>query len=157
MAPDQKIDVGNTDGRSAVASEKCDRFQLARFCFFQRALDIFGFPGSRQANEQIAGHTKGGHLACENFVESIIIARGSQQRAVARETNRRIRSAIFAEAYDKLGCEMRGVSRATPIAADEQFVSRAQTLLDQICRLCDLCIKIDERSQRFLCRRDRGL
>ena len=79
-------------------SEKCDRFQLARFRFFQRAPDIFGFPGSRQANEQIAWNTKGGHLASENFIESIIIARGSQQSAIARQTNRRIRSAIFAEA-----------------------------------------------------------
>lgn len=68
-----------------------------------------------------------------------------------RQTNRGICSAIFGEAHDQLGCEMRGVSRAASIPADEQFVSRAQTLLDQICRLCDFCIEIDKRLQCFFC------
>jgi len=44
---------------------------------------------------------------------------------------------------------MSGVSRAASIPADEQFVSRPQTLLDQIRSLRDLRVKIDERFQRL--------
>ena len=36
-----KIDIGHADGRSAVAPEERDRFQFARFRFFQRAFHIF--------------------------------------------------------------------------------------------------------------------
>jgi hypothetical protein len=41
------------------------------------------------------------------------------------------------------------VRSAPAIAANEQFVSRAQTLLDQIRGLADLRIKIAKRLQRF--------
>lgn len=43
IACDQKIDIGKANSGSTIASKKCDRFQLARFCLFQRASDIFRF------------------------------------------------------------------------------------------------------------------
>jgi len=46
-----------------------------------------------------------------------------------------------------MGC----VSRAAAVPAYEQFVSRRQTLIDQICCLSNLRIKIDKRLQSLRC------
>src|SRR4029453_3340507 len=127
----------------------CDRFQLARFRFFQCAPDVFRFAGSRQTNEQIAGKTKRRDLAGKDFIETVIITRGGEKSPIVSQTNCRIPPGIFREAPNQLRCEMSGVSRAASIPADEQFVSRAQTLLDQIRSLRDLRVKIDERFQRL--------
>jgi len=46
-----------------------------------------------------------------------------------------------------MGC----VSRAAAVPAHQQFVSRTQTLIDQICCLSNLRIKIDKRLQSLCC------
>jgi hypothetical protein len=54
------------------------------------ALHIFRFAGSSQANQHVTRRAKGRYLACENFIETIIVAHGSEQSAIACETNGRI-------------------------------------------------------------------
>ena len=71
-------------------------FSLARFRFFQRAPDVFRFAGSRQADEHVARHAERRNLTGKNFIESIIVACGSEKSAIARQTDRRVSAAIFA-------------------------------------------------------------
>ena len=68
---------------SAVTTQEGNRFQFTRLCFLQGALNIFRFTGRRQANQHISRKAKCRHLASENFVEAIIVARGSEKSAVA--------------------------------------------------------------------------
>ena len=103
-----------------------------RFRFLQRALNISGFAGSGQANQHVTRQTKGRYLACENFIKTIIVARGSEQSAIACEANRRIRATVPGEAHHELSRKMCRVSRAAAISAHQQFISGTQTLLDQI-------------------------
>src|SRR4030095_2724171 len=112
--------------------------------FVQRALDISRFAGSRQANQQISWKAESRHLASENFVEAIIIARGSEKSAISVKTNGRVRGSVFHKTYHKLCCEMRRIGRAASIAANEQFVSAAQTFFDQIRSLLYLPFEMDE-------------
>jgi hypothetical protein len=55
----------------------------ARFTFFR-------FAESRQANQHITRRAKGRYRACENFIETIIVAHDTEQSAIACETNRRL-------------------------------------------------------------------
>src|SRR6266853_2810294 len=129
----QEIEIGNADRRSAIAPEKCDRFQLARFRFLQCANQIPRFSGSSQADEHIARLSKRCHLTRKNFIEAVIIRCGGQNSAIACETNRWKRRSIVGKTYDQLGREMGCISRAAAVPAYQQLVSRTQTLIDQIC------------------------
>jgi len=91
------------------------------------------------------------NLACENFIEAVIVCGRSEKSAIAREANRRLRPAVLRETHYELGRKMRGISRAPAISANEQFVSRAQTFFDQIGGLSNLRIKIGKRLQRLGC------
>ncbi len=104
-----------------------DRFQFARFRFLQRAQDIFRLARSRQANERISRLTKCRYLACENFIEAVIVCGRSEKPAIARETNRRLRPAIPGETHYELSRKMGRVSRAPTIPTnDGVFPSRLQ-------------------------------
>src|SRR5438132_2053406 len=48
------------------------------------ALHIFRFAGSSQANQHVTRRAKGRHLACEDFIEAIFVARGNEQSAIDR-------------------------------------------------------------------------
>src|SRR5206468_7020737 len=95
--------------------------------------------------------TKRSHLACENFIETIIIRSRCEKSAIACKANRRMRATVLGETHYELGREMRRIGRASTIPAHEQFVSGAQTLLDQIGRLCELRVKIGKRLQSLGC------
>jgi hypothetical protein len=66
------------------------------------ALHIFRFAGSGQANQHVTRRAKGRYLACENFIETIIVAGGSENAPVAGETNRRVRATVPGETHHKL-------------------------------------------------------
>jgi hypothetical protein len=66
------------------------------------------------------------------------------------ETNRRKRRSIVGKTHDQLRREMGCVSAAA-VPAHQQFVSRTQTLIDQICCLSNLRINVDKRLQSLRC------
>src|SRR5439155_7132250 len=101
---------------------------------FQRPQDIFRFAGSRQANQQVAGHTKRRNLAREDFVETVIVPRRGEKSTVARETDRRIGGTIFGETDDQLRREMSSVGGAAAVAANEQFASLRYAIGNKIRR-----------------------
>jgi hypothetical protein len=95
------------------------------------ALHIFRFAGSSQANQHVTRRAKGRHLACENFIEAIFVARGNGQSAIACET----KSPDYArrplgETHYEFCRKLCGIGRAPTVPANKQFVPRAQTLFD---------------------------
>jgi hypothetical protein len=108
-------------------------FSLRAFASSSAPNQILRFSGSSQADEHIARLSKRCHLTRKNFIEPVIIRCGSQNSAIACETNRRKRAPIVSKTYDQLRREMGCVSRAAAVPAHQQFVSRTQTLLNQIC------------------------
>src|SRR5207249_6756556 len=105
-------------------------------------------PGGCQANEHISRQTKRCYLASENFIEAVIVCGRSEKSAIARKANRGMSGAVLREAHDELGHKMCRISRAPAVPANKQFVSRAQTLPDQIGSFCDSRFKFLERLKR---------
>ena len=125
-------------------------FSLRAFASCQCANHILGFSGSGQADEHIARHTECRHLTRKNFIEAIVVPSGGENSAIARETNRRKRASILGKTHHKLRRKMRCIGRASAVPANQQFVSCAQTLIDQICCLSNLRIKIDSDCKVFV-------
>ena len=102
------------------------------------ALHIFRFAGSGQANQHATRRAKGRYLACENFVETIIVAGGSQNAppSPARQIAGYARRSLAKRTTSSVS-KMCRVSRAAVISAYKQFLSHTQTLLDQIGSLED--------------------
>ena len=98
--------ISNANRRSAIAPEKCDCFQLARFRFLQCANQILRFSGSGQADEHIARYTECRHLTRKDLIETIVVPSGGENSAITRETNRRKRAAIFGKTDHKFGRKM---------------------------------------------------
>ena len=94
------------------------------------------------------GTTERRHLTRKNFIEAIIIPCGGENSAIARETNRRKRRSIVGKTHDKLRRKMGCIGRAAAVPAHQQFVSCAQTLIDQICCPSDFPLKVLQRFQR---------
>src|SRR5207247_7894940 len=107
-----------------------------------RTQDILRLAGSRQANQQVARHTKRRNLARENLLETVIVPRGGEKSTVASETDRWIGGTIFGETDDQLRREMSGVGGAAAVAANEQFVSLRQAIGDQVRRSCDFELEL---------------
>ena len=73
MAFHDEVYTGNVYSRPAIASEQCNRFQLATSRFFDRAPDVFRFAAGADRDQNVAIISKCAHLAGKNFVEAVII------------------------------------------------------------------------------------
>ena len=130
-------------------------FSVARFRFLQCANQILRFSGSGQAYEHIARNTECRHLTRKDLIEAIVVPSGGENSAIARKTNRRKRAAIFGKTHHKFRRKMRCISRAAAVAANKQFVSCAQTLIDHIGSLRHLWFEAGKCAKSLRCRFNR--
>jgi hypothetical protein len=134
IAGHNQIDISNADGRSAIAPEQSDRFQVAILCGFKRAFNILGFSASRNRDEDVTRFPVGRDLPRKDFFEAIIVSDRREQAATLGKIERGKGPAIMHKTTGKLRTEIGRVGRAPTIPADEHFISRLQTFHDQVRR-----------------------
>lgn len=143
----RKIDIGHSNGRSAVAAEQRDRFESTFFSFLERTPDIGRFAARANGDENVSRFSESGDLSRKDFLEAVIICRRRDQAPALRQIHCRVRPAIFHESARELRAKIGRIRRAPAVAAHEQLVSGAQTFADQLSRFSNLRFKIDKRLQ----------
>jgi hypothetical protein len=101
------------------------------------------------------GTPNAAHLTGEDFIEAVIIRRGGENSAIARETNRWKSAAILGKTHHEFRRKMRSISRTAAIPANKQFVSCAQTLIDHGGSLRHLWFEAGKCAKSLRCRFNR--
>ena len=150
----RKIDIGHANGRSTVAAEQRDRFESPFFSFVERTPDIGRFAARANGDENVSRFSESRDLSRKDFLEAVIICRRRDQAPALRQIHCRVRPAIFHESARELRAKIGRIRRAPAVAANEKFISRAQTFADQIRGFPKRRVKIDKRLQCFRRARD---
>ena len=130
-------------------------FSLRAFASSSARIKFFDFPEVVRQMSTSPDYTERRHLTRKDFIEAIVIPGGGENSAIARETNRRKRAAIFGKTHHKFRRKMRCISRAAAIPANKQFVSCAQTLIDHIGSLRHLWFEAGKCAKSLRCRFNR--
>ncbi len=122
---DFKQEIRCLRDQSPALSGKCHRDGATLRAASRRQKDVPAVAGSGDGNHNVPLVCEGLNLALEDVLVTVVVAGGSKDRGIRRESDRRNSRAIVAKANHKLAIEVLRVGRAAAVPAPENFASHA--------------------------------
>lgn len=123
-----KGEVREAGQLAAGPTREHDRAQAELASDGHRFAHVARVAARADADKNVARTTVGLHQACEDAVEAIVVATGSEERCVGRQSDRRQTWArkILPQHTREFGGDMLAVARAAAIAAQQELAARRE-------------------------------
>jgi len=129
---DNEGDLGDLYQGAAIVSGQGDCLHPHLFGHFECFDDIGRGPAGADADGDIPFFAEGLELFSKDLAKREVIRNAGEDRGVGGQSDRRKGGAIHNIAVDKFCGEMLGVSRASSISEEEEFIARLETMGDQL-------------------------
>lgn len=119
-------DIGEGSGGSAIPAEESNASKAIAAGGFQGPQDVRRIAAGGESYQDIAFLTESSDLPGEDFVKSVVVGGGRQERRVSGEVQGREGPALTIEAAEELRREMTAFGSTSPIAAAKNFLPRGK-------------------------------